>query len=152
GLIFAWSALATGQTAPPQLSFTPYRSSGIYDLGEKAGWDVTRAQDASPSTDKYGYTIKKNNADVIQTGTLDVSSRPARIETTIDEPAMLYVEVLPMPATPDGAPVNDKGKAIHLGAAVAPWKLQPSAPRPADFDSFWDEKLKVLSKVPVNPV
>jgi cephalosporin-C deacetylase-like acetyl esterase len=41
--------------------------------------------------------------------------------------------------------------ALQLGAAIAPTKLQPSAPRPADFDAFWDGKLKALAAVPMNP-
>ena len=120
--------LAHGQ----KLSFTPFSKSGIYELGERAGWTVT-----GPA-EKYTYTIKKNGLDTIRTGTLDLSSGSATIETTLNEPAMLYVEVNP--------------GAIHLGAAIAPTTLQPSVPRPADFDTFWDAKLKALSEVPINPV
>ena len=78
---------------------------------------------------KYSYVIRKNNVDVIQKGELDLASGSATIETKLDEPAMLYVEV------------TGSGPAIHLGAAIAPWKLAPSVPRPADFDAFWDAKL-----------
>ena len=42
-------------------------------------------------------------------------------------------------------------KPIHLGAAIAPALLQPSVPRPADFDAFWDAKLKALGEIPINP-
>jgi cephalosporin-C deacetylase-like acetyl esterase len=41
---------------------------------------------------------------------------------------------------------------IHLGAAIAPAELQPSTPRPADFDAFWDAKLKALAEGPINAV
>src|SRR5258708_29421232 len=78
-----------------QLSFTPFHKSGIYELGEKAGWTVTLAQDAGVPVSKYTYVIKKNNLDVIQEGTLDFSTGSATIETMLDEPAMLYVEVMP---------------------------------------------------------
>jgi cephalosporin-C deacetylase-like acetyl esterase len=30
--------------------------------------------------------------------------------------------------------------------------LKPSVSRPADFDSFWDAKLKALAEIPINPV
>lgn len=131
-------------TAPAQaqpLSFTPIHQSGIYEPGEKAGWNVTLAESTAEPVGKYSYVIRKNNLAVIQTGTVDLSSGSASIETTLNEPAMLYVEVSP-----------GKGSAIHLGAAIAPWKLQPSVPRPADFDSFWDAKLKALGEIPINPV
>ncbi|HXN47456.1 MAG TPA: acetylxylan esterase [Bryobacteraceae bacterium] len=131
-LVCAFAAAAPAQ----QLSFTPFHANGIYDIGEKAGWTVT--QSAPAPAGKYAYVIKKNNADVVQTGTLDLSSGTATIETTLSEPAMLYVEVATDPV-------------IHLGAAIAPRRLQPSAPRPADFDSFWNAKLKALSEVPINP-
>src|SRR5205085_6187733 len=79
------------------------------------------------------------------------------IEVTLDEPAMLYVQVTP----PAGAAGADRGgKAggfrgrggLALGAAVAPTKIRPAAPRPADFDAFWEAKIKTLHDVPMNPV
>ena len=33
-----------------------------------------------------------------------------------------------------------------------PGEIRRSAPRPADFDDFWEKKLNELSKVPMNPV
>jgi cephalosporin-C deacetylase len=131
--------LAASLANAQQVSFTPFHKNGIYELGERAGWDVTFAPGA-PATGKYSYIIKKNNSEKIAAGTLDSSSGGATIETTLSEPAMLYVEV------------NGNGPAIHLGAAIAPSQLQPSAPRPADFDAFWDGKLKALSAIPINPV
>ena len=41
---------------------------------------------------------------------------------------------------------------MALGAAVAPTKLQPSAPRPADFDHFSGCQAQALAEVPLNPV
>jgi cephalosporin-C deacetylase-like acetyl esterase len=117
------------------LTFTPFNASGIYQLGEKAGWTVT----LPPGSSGYTYTIKKNNSDVIKTGTLDSSTGTSTIEVTLAEPAMLYTEVR-----------GSSGAPVHLGAAIAPSKLQPSAPRPADFDAFWDAKLQELAKVPIN--
>jgi cephalosporin-C deacetylase-like acetyl esterase len=127
--------LAAPLAPAQQLSFAPFRAGGIYDLGERTGWKVTAA-----SAGTVTYTIKKNNLDTIKTGALDFSSGAATIETTLNEPAMLYVEV------------HGEGPAIHLGAAVAPTQLKPSVPRPADFDSFWDAKLKALAEIPIHPV
>lgn len=39
-----------------------------------------------------------------------------------------------------------------VGAAVAPTQIPLSTPRPDDFDSFWDGKLALQAKVPINPV
>jgi len=158
GLVLALACAAL--PAPAQhLSFTPFHPNGIYDLGEKAGWNVTLVPGAD-APEQYRYVIRKNNLAVIQNGTLDLSSGRATIETTLHEPAMLYVEVAPgaaptpgeAAASPPGAPAPGRSSAVHLGAAIAPWKLAPSVPRPADFDAFWNAKLKALSDVPIHPV
>ena len=39
-----------------------------------------------------------------------------------------------------------------VGAAVAPTDIPLSTPRPADFDSFWDGKLALQAKVPIDAV
>ena len=39
-----------------------------------------------------------------------------------------------------------------VGAAVDPTRLGLSAPRPADFDGFWDAKLATQAKLPINAV
>ena len=49
------------------------------------------------------------------------------------------------PRTSSGA----KPKA--LGAAVAPEKIGPAIPAPADFDAFWAAKITALRKVPAKP-
>jgi len=143
-LYWSTAGLAIVLAAPliqaQQLTFTPFKQNGIYELGERAGWEVSLPQGAAAATVKYTYTIKKNNLDTIQAGTLDFSAGRARIETTLREPAMLYVEV------------SGPGPAIHLGAAIDPWQLKPSVPRPADFDAFWDAKLKALGEIPIHAV
>jgi cephalosporin-C deacetylase len=123
--------------------------------GEKAGWTVTLPQSAT-SGSHYTYTVKKNNFDVVAAGAIDLSSGSATIGTSLSEPAMLYVEVKPdAPPAQAGsngaAPAAVKHTAIHLGAAIAPSQLQPSVPRPADFDAFWDGKRKALAAIPINP-
>ena len=45
---------------PQHLVFTPYRASGIYDVGDTVGWTVTPA--TSPSTYAFKWTIRRNNA------------------------------------------------------------------------------------------
>jgi cephalosporin-C deacetylase-like acetyl esterase len=129
-LAFVCSAAAAAQ----QLTFTPFRETGIYDVDERAGWTVSGA------TGRFDYVIRANNRVEIQKGALDLSNGPASIETKSDVPAMLYVEM----KGPDD-------KLVHLGAAIAPTKLEPSAPRPSDFDAFWDGKLKALADIPINP-
>jgi cephalosporin-C deacetylase-like acetyl esterase/lysophospholipase L1-like esterase len=140
GLLAAAAATAADAPAAPPITLTPYKPSGIYRLGEPVGWKVQVSPGAHPDGD-YTFTAKKNNFDVIKTGTLNLAGGSAAIELTLNEPAMVYVEVS-----------QAKEKPIVVGAAVAPEKLQPVVPKPADFDSFWRSKIKLLHAVPANPV
>jgi cephalosporin-C deacetylase-like acetyl esterase len=125
-----------------QLSFTPFHPNGIYAAGERAGWTVTPPQGASALSGQYAYVIRKNNSNAVKAGLLDLSSGSATIETTLGEPAMLYAEI-------SG---GSNGAVVYLGAAIAPTRLEPSVPRPPDFDAFWDTRLKALAEVPIDPV
>lgn len=87
------ASLTLARVAPAQpLVLTPFKPTGIYALGENVGWTVALPADSAAGATEYTYTIKKNNYEVIKRGTLDLS-RPATIEVSLDEPAMLYVEV-----------------------------------------------------------
>ncbi len=117
--------------------YVPYEVSGIYALGETAGWNVTLPWNSQPVT----YVIRKNNLAELGRGTL-WPGQPAKIEAKLDEPGMVYVEL-----TEDlpGA------KPRALGAAVAPEKIGPAIPAPKDFDAFWTSKIKLLRKAPAKP-
>jgi len=146
-------AFAAQPVSAPPLDFKPYHANGIYAPGERAGWTVTLAPGMPSVPAAWNYTIRKNNSEVLQRGTLDLASGTAVIEATLNEPAMLYVEVTPAtPSSDANANPAEGTRPIHLGAAIAPWKLQPAASRPADFDVFWDAKLQAQSAVPMNPV
>src|SRR5689334_9397340 len=60
-----------------QLKLTPYSASGIYDVGEKAGWKISAADDTSAPSAGFAYAIKKNNLNVIKSGNFDLSSSTA---------------------------------------------------------------------------
>jgi cephalosporin-C deacetylase len=117
--------------------YVPYKASGIYELGETAGWYVTLPWGSPAVT----YVVRSNNLDEIGRGRIE-PGKPAIIEAKLDAPGMVFVEVT------ENSP-GAKPKA--LGAAVAPGKIQPAIRAPADFDSFWKAKIAALRKVPANP-
>lgn len=168
-----------GTPPPPIIAAAPFRPTGIYAAGEKAGWTITPAPGATLPAGEFTYTVKTNNSATIKTGSFDFASGPAIIEVVQNDPAMLYVQVTP-PAAPAPTPEPNAAPAstpatttnaappaagrrggggrggrnaggLTLGAAVAPEKIRPAVPRPADFDAFWDGKLAELAKVPINP-
>lgn len=147
---------AAAEPNPTELLVTPFHASGIYETGEKAGWTL-----ALPSPDSIApaltYIIKKNNFDVIATGTLEFIDARATLETSLSEPAMLFVEVKPAvmshTATTTTANIvaNDPFHLV-LGAAIAPERIAPSEPAPDDFDAFWHSKIALLHEIPTNPI
>ena len=116
-------------------AYVPYHSSGIYALGETVGWNVTLPW-SSPTV---SYIIRRNNLEELGRGTLKPGT-PARIETRLTEPGMVYVEV-----TENRPGAQPKA----LGAAVAPEKIQRAIAEPKDFDAFWSAKIRALRKVPM---
>lgn len=161
----AFASAQRGGPVPQQLTFTPDHASGIYNIGETVGWTVTPGPAVPTYT--YKWTIRRNNADVLKEGKLDLSSGKGRIEIAGDAPAMIYVVIEPMaklanaPAAapgrgnPNGYVSGNTGRNNGLyavGAAVAPTKIGLSTPRPADFDSFWATKLAAQAKIPIHPV
>jgi cephalosporin-C deacetylase-like acetyl esterase len=86
------SAAASAAEESP-LTFTPFHADGIYALGEKVGWTVTLAPGAVSPKGRFSYTIRSNDLDVVRTGSFDLRSGSATIETTFEQPAMLYVTV-----------------------------------------------------------
>jgi cephalosporin-C deacetylase-like acetyl esterase len=144
GAIAAFFGVVCAGAQP--LTLTPLGPTGIYDLGEKAGWTVAFApQPTAAPAAGYTYTLKKNTFEIIQSGSLDPAAGEAVIATTLDVPAMLYLEVT-LPS--DG----EKPSTLAAGAAIAPTELQPVAPCPADFDAFWASKIEMLHAVAPEPV
>src|SRR3954463_9566170 len=149
-LFVALSLLLYGTTAASafaqQIQVSASSPSGIYRLDEPVLWNIKVLDRDSAPAGTYGYQIRANNLTVIKSGEIDLSTHDTSIQTVATEPAMLYLEL-----TPRGADASSPPKKLVAGAAVAPEKLQPSVSRPVDFDSFWDQKIKLLKSVPENP-
>jgi len=139
-----------------QLMFTPLRASGLYEVGDTVGWKVTAV--STPPATAFKWTIRRNNAEVLKEGTLDLSSGQATISIVGDRPEMIYVAVQGYdPKAPAGTDAAVHGGNAGrdtgfyaVGAAVSPSQLALSTPRPDDFDGFWDGKLAAQAKVPIN--
>jgi cephalosporin-C deacetylase len=144
-------AVAAVAAREPQLVFTPFHADGIYSLGEPVGWTVTPAPGTLPPQGRFSYTIKTNDLDVVKTGRFDLRSGRARIETTIEEPAMLYGVVDYSAGLAPALSAAPENRVATLGAAVAPTRLEPSVAVPADFDAFWAAQLAKLGRIPADP-
>ena len=144
---------------PQHLVFTPYHASGIYEVGETVGWTVTPG--SPPPSDKYKWTIRRNNATELKEGALDLGTGQATIEIVGDQPGMIYVAVQAYEdvKSPGAPPSGESPRFVGgnagrntgfyaVGAAVAPTRIGLSTPRPADFDAFWERKLSAQATIP----
>lgn len=135
--------VAAAAAAQSSLTLTPFDASGIYDVGEKAGWTVSLTKMENAPTADYRYVLKKNGLVELESGSIDLKSGTARIETKLDEPGMLYLEIRSS---------TSKEDRTTAAAAVAPTSLKPSVPCPGDFDEFWASKIKMLQSIEADPV
>jgi cephalosporin-C deacetylase len=143
---------ATSAAHAQQPTFTPDRSDGIYAVGERIGWTITLPRGAK-TPGPYTYTVRRNGADSIAAGTVELKKGRGRIETSLAEPAMLVVEVKPPAGVTDFGNTSTGGRGrVRLGAAVDPTAIRAAESKPADFDAFWDGKLRQLAAVPMNAV
>jgi len=125
---------------PPALTAVPDHASGIYDIGDTVGWSLRRARGADFA--RYRYVVRSNALGVLAQGELGFSAGTARIQVPARLPAMVYVEV---------TEIGKVAPPLALGAAVAPTRLAPSVPEPADFDAFWRTGIAELAAVPADP-
>lgn len=125
-----------------KVTVSPDHADGVYAPKETVTWsiDVTGERTGFQG---LPYTVTKDGKGEVCSGTLDLSAGPARISASREEPGALLVEI-------KSSGTNQK--TLGLGGAVfAPDQLGPVKPAPADFDAFWQEKLKELSAVAPNP-
>ena len=122
---------------------TPDRTSGVYSPGDTVSWTITVAPADGEAVPEFTYKITKDGKAPVSQGTVSFTSGTATLTAQRPDAGVLLAEL----ATP--------GKPLPVavsGAIYAPEKIQPAAPEPADFDTFWQTKLIELGKVPANPV
>ena len=141
-LTFVFFALVA--RAELEISLSPSKTNGVYQLGETIIWQVKVSGDDSTAIHQANYVLKQGGATVIGRGTLAFTNGTCSIQTSLSEPGTILATV---------TATNTSQQVIKAlgGAAVAPEKIPPSSPCPADFDAFWQAKLDELSAVPENP-
>jgi cephalosporin-C deacetylase-like acetyl esterase len=133
--------LAAGAQAQT-VSLTPDHSNGFYRAGETVRWQVAAAGAVSNEVD---YVIKSGGLVEVAKGRTPLVAGKGEIVSRLAEPGSLLVEAAATGAT---------GETLRIlsGAVFSADKIQPSSPRPPDFDSFWQTKLNELAQVPTNAV
>ena len=127
-----------------ELVATPTKPLGIYAPGEPIAWRLElRGEGAAQATDLQ-YVLKRNGLSVLREGTLALTDGRATLEAILDGPGTILAELR----------VKLPGREVTglAGAAVKPAGIAPSAPRPDDFDRFWEAKIAELRSVRANPI
>jgi cephalosporin-C deacetylase len=120
----------------------PDKADGVYQAGETVHWKVDWTGDlAAPSA---SFKVLRGGLTAEAQGTLRFTNGIAGLETRFDFPGTVLVEV-------EWKSDDAKPQRVTGGAVASPERIPLSAPVPADFDDFWNAKLKELAVVPANP-
>lgn len=141
--LFTLAVICSGGTAQ-RITITSDRPSGIYTLNEAVTWTL-KAEGEGLEGAKFSYWIRDGGL----TGGSPGLYRAETLPTTIllppaSSPGWKLLEV--EAATKDGRTI----RALS-GALFAPEGIKPAAPRPLDFDQFWNDKMKLLRQTPASP-
>lgn len=129
---------------PYVLSVEQDRPEALYKQGEKITFNIKLEHDKQPAADQeIEYLISKDGVAPFTKGTVKLTAGVASVSGSLNEPGFLQCKV----TFKDGK----QPYVAFAGAGVDPLLIKPSMPRPADFDEFWDGKLKLLAAVPINP-
>lgn len=126
-----------------QIVIIPDKPAAVYNIGEHITWRVEVRGENASSIKEAKYDLKRSGLTEIKHGVLDLSTGSATIESSLDQPGAILVEVI--------TTIGNTPKRTLGGAAIAPEKVQPSSPRPDDFDAFWAAKIKQIRDIPANP-
>jgi len=137
-----WLVSALAAESTPHIKVVADHTNGVYQVGQPIHWRL--AAEPPGSFAEAGYTLKRGGMASIREGRLNLSDGVRDVNATLSEPGTLLLEI---------RATNGDGKEARslAGAVASPEGIQPSAPRPPDFDAFWKAKLEELSKVPANP-
>ena len=148
--IWFWAVLgaavagAAEKAAPARhvLRATTERESAVYRKGETVTFELKLDENGRPADGEVEWTLSKDGVAPTRSGRVAVKNGRATVTGRLDEPGFLQLRA----TVPSGA---QKVTAL-AGAAVDPEAIRPSAPAPADFDTFWTEQKRRLAAVPAN--
>jgi cephalosporin-C deacetylase len=121
-----------------QVTISADHDNGVYDVGQPIHFTVHASGENAPH--EVTYSLKKGGLREVAKGTLTLSDGAATIEAKLDEPNTLLAEVR----------WGGRQQRALAGAVAAPKEIKPATTRPADFDAFWEQKVKELAAVPIS--
>ncbi len=121
-----------------QLTITPTQPAGIFSVGETARWDIVLEKGVT--VDSVRYTIKNGGLRIEDEGMLDLQKNAVQLQYQFKKPGAVLLEVKWKTA-------ENEWQSTVGGAIADPENISLSAKKPADFDAFWEQKIKELSTI-----
>ncbi len=145
-------AAAALLSAAPSVKITLDKTDQLYKCGETATFTIAFTDDANePLAKQATYKLTNDNVTVFKTGNIDTTQSPTTTFTgTMDKPGFLNLTIYCSYTDKDGKKQNLKNNICTAG--FEPTKIQPAAPKPADFMDYWKGELKKAEKdCPLDP-
>lgn len=127
-----------------QIFIRPNKPSGIYETGDTVTWRIQKND--TVKIDSLKYTLKTGGLNSIDSGLIQFNDNKATLSYTFKEPGAVLLDLRWKKN------MNDWDNKYAGGAIASIDKLKLSSEKPADFDVFWDSKIKELQKIPQNPI
>jgi cephalosporin-C deacetylase-like acetyl esterase len=124
-----------------QITITPERTNGTYEVGETALWAIDF--DAETPIDSVFFKLKKGGLTVIQKGVLYPKGKKLSVSHLFNVPGAVLLDIR-------WKDENNEEQKIVGGAIASPDRIELSADKPDDFDSFWESQIKTLQQIPKN--
>ena len=132
-LLVFLTAFAVAQT---KINITLDHADAMYKCSEQAVFTVTVMNGDQPHKEgKAAVRLSNDGLTTLSTKEVDLSTEnPFTVTGTMDKPGVLSLDVS----------VDAQPKRLHkvFGAAFEPLKIQPGAPEPEDFVTFWQGEFK----------
>ena len=140
---FFWAAVvvsARGSVAE-ELVARSQPTTGVLEVAQPITWQIKWTGDKPP--EQIRYRLEHGGRTEIEKGSLQVRDGHAELTASLDISGSLLAHFA-------AAAVDGQEHRAIGGAIVSPAEIKPSAPRPADFDAFWDAKIQEIAAVPFN--
>ena len=129
-----------------QVIVTPDQSNWTYKTGERAEFSISVLKNNVPVEGiEIKYRIQPEKMEIWDEGTLVLKGGAAKIKTKKFGKAGF----LRCHASVD---IDGKTYSSYATAGFSPDKIEPTTTLPEDFETFWENGKKELSKVPMNAV
>ncbi|MES2310276.1 MAG: acetylxylan esterase [Verrucomicrobiota bacterium] len=144
--LFSFSAETPAPTKPAfQLTVQEEPQTALYKVGEKAVFKVG-VDGVIPPDFKVHYAVQQGNQEKpSEEGdfTFTTETPTLTVEHLWEKPGFALLKIT--------SPLLGDKPSLG-GAGCEPEKIQPSLPKPSDFDSFWDEQKKSWDALPLEEV